>query len=152
MRKSDVKAMIDLLSRGDKCMEPLSEFIERCHDALLHQSQGDPEPLLTLWSTSEDVSLMAAVNGYQTGFGPVSDLLRWASKSQHFDAWSAHNLVTFAGSDLGLSVELEYYALSEQGQDKSMTLRATQVYRRESDEWKIIHRHGDKLDAVQVNW
>jgi hypothetical protein len=125
-------------------MEPLSEFIERCHDALLHQSQGDPEPLLTLWSTSEDVSLMAAVNGYQTGFGPVSDLLRWASKSQHFDAWSAHNLVTFAGSDLGLSVELEYYALSEQGQDKSMTLRANCGARLARSAWSGPHTSGTR--------
>jgi ketosteroid isomerase-like protein len=38
------------------------------------------------------------------------------------------------------------------GEDKGMTLRATQVYRRESGEWKVIHRHGDVLTPVEVKW
>ena len=33
-----------------------------------------------------------------------------------------------------------------------MTLRATQVYRCEEGEWKIIHRHGDVLTPVEVTW
>jgi ketosteroid isomerase-like protein len=130
----------------------LSRFMERCHDALTQQSKGNPDPLLELWSHAEDVSIMAAVNGYQVGFEPVSTLLRWASKSQRFDSWSAENLVTVEGPDMACSVELEHYVRLEEGEDKGMTLRATQVYRRESGEWRIIHRHGDALTAVEVNW
>jgi ketosteroid isomerase-like protein len=33
-----------------------------------------------------------------------------------------------------------------------MTLRATQVYRREGGEWKIVHRHGEVLTPVEVKW
>ena len=33
-----------------------------------------------------------------------------------------------------------------------MTLRATQVYRREEGDRKIIHRHGDVLTPVEVKW
>ncbi|WP_314196132.1 nuclear transport factor 2 family protein [uncultured Arthrobacter sp.] len=35
---------------------------------------------------------------------------------------------------------------------QSTTLRVTHVYRRESGEWKIVHRHGDyvPLDATTV--
>jgi ketosteroid isomerase-like protein len=31
------------------------------------------------------------------------------------------------------------------GQPRSITLRATQVYRREGSEWKIAHRHADTV-------
>jgi ketosteroid isomerase-like protein len=130
----------------------LSPFIKRCHDALTQQSQGHPEPLLELWSRADDVSIMAAVNGYQVGFEQVSSLLRWASTSQHFDGWSAENLVTVGGSDIACTVEVEHYLLNVDGEDKGMTLRATQIYRLESGEWKIIHRHGDALAAVEVKW
>jgi ketosteroid isomerase-like protein len=130
----------------------LSPFIERCHDALTQQSQGHPDPLLELWSRADDVSIMAAVNGYQVGFEHVSSLLRWASTSQHFDGWSAENLVTVEGSDIACTVEVEHYLLTIDGEDKGMTLRATQIYRLEDGEWKIIHRHGDALTAVEVKW
>jgi len=32
-----------------------------------------------------------------------------------------------------------------QGQPRSITLRATQVYRREGGEWKVAHRHADTV-------
>jgi hypothetical protein len=31
------------------------------------------------------------------------------------------------------------------GQPRSITLRATQVYRREGDEWKVAHRHAETV-------
>lgn len=130
----------------------LEEFISRCHEALTHQSQGHPEPFLELWSHADDVTIMAAVGGYQTGFEQVSNLLRWASKAQSFDGWTAENIVTAVVSDLGFSVELEHYAQHADGEDKGMTLRATQVYRRENGEWKVVHRHGDVLTPVEVKW
>jgi ketosteroid isomerase-like protein len=32
-----------------------------------------------------------------------------------------------------------------------MSLRATNVYRREDDEWTVIHRHGDNLVTVEID-
>jgi len=132
--------------------EDLGEFIDRCHAALTQQSQGNPKPLLELWSRGDDVTVMAAVGGYQVGFEAVSKLLTWASTTQKFEGWRVENLVTFAGPLLGMSVELEHYALHINGEDKGMTLRATQVYRRENGEWRIIHRHGDILTDIEVTW
>jgi hypothetical protein len=34
---------------------------------------------------------------------------------------------------------------STNGQPRTYTLRATQVYRREDGEWKVAHRHGDTV-------
>ena len=132
--------------------EEVRDFMARCHEALTHQSQGRSEPFLKLWSRAEDVTVMAAVGGYEVGFEEVSALLSWASKQQSFDSWSAENIATVVGTDLALSVELEHYGQHVDGEAKDMTLRATQVYRREEGEWKIIHRHGDVLTPVEVKW
>ncbi len=93
-------------------------FIGRCHEALTQQSRGHPEPLLELWSRADDVTVMAAIGGYQVGFDAVSDLLSAASKTQRFDSWSADNLVTYIADDLAFSVELEHYGRVVDGEDQ----------------------------------
>jgi ketosteroid isomerase-like protein len=40
---------------------------------------------------------------------------------------------------------LEHTSASVDGQQRSYTLRATQVYRREAGEWKVAHRHADTV-------
>jgi hypothetical protein len=51
-------------SARDADLEP---FIRRCHEAIAQQSHGHPEPFLELWSRADDVSIMAAIGGYQVG-------------------------------------------------------------------------------------
>ena len=40
---------------------------------------------------------------------------------------------------------LEHTSASVDGEPRTYTLRATQVYRREGGEWKVAHRHADTV-------
>jgi ketosteroid isomerase-like protein len=53
--------------------------------------------------------------------------------------------VTVAGEDLGYTVDLEHMTRQVGGQPRPVTLRCTQVYRRENGEWKVVLRHADAL-------
>ncbi len=128
----------------------LEGFVQQCHAAITRQSQGEPESFLDLWSRRDDVSIMAAIGGYQTGFPAINDLLVAASQTQSFDGWSAENLVTVLDGDLAITVELEHY--SHANDEPGMTLRATMVYRRETEGWRVIHRHGDVLEDIAAKW
>ena len=133
-------------------MRELREFVDRCHAAITKQSQGHPEPFLELWSHAGDVTIMAAIGGYQVGFDAVRELLTAASKTQQFDGWSAENVATVLDGSLAFTVELEHYAHTVDGEDKGITLRATQIYRREDGQWRVIHRHGDILTPIEARW
>jgi ketosteroid isomerase-like protein len=133
-------------------MRELKAFVDRCHAAITKQSQGHPEPFLELWSHAADVTIMAAIGGYQVGFDAVRELLTAASKTQHFDAWRAENLAMVLDENLAFTVELEHYAHTDEREDKGMTLRATQIYRREDGQWRVIHRHGDILTPIEARW
>jgi ketosteroid isomerase-like protein len=133
-------------------MRELRSFVNECHAAITKQSQGEPEPFLKLWSHAADVTIMAAIGGYQIGFDAVSALLRAASKTQQFDGWSADNVATVLNDNLAFTVELEHYARTADGEDKGMTLRATQIYRWEDGGWRVIHRHGDILTGIEARW
>jgi ketosteroid isomerase-like protein len=133
-------------------MRELRAFVDRCHAAITEQSQGHPQAFLELWSHAGDVTIMAAIGGYQVGFDAVRELLTAASKTQHFDGWRAENVATVLDEDLAFTVELEHYAHTDDGEDKGMTLRATQIYRREGGQWRVIHRHGDILTEIEARW
>jgi ketosteroid isomerase-like protein len=133
-------------------MRELRAFVDRCHAAVTMQSQGHPEPFLELWSHADDVTIMAAIGGYQVGFDAVRELLTAASKIQHFDGWRAENVATVLDENLAFTVELEHYAHADDREDKGMTLRATQIYRREDGQWRVIHRHGDILTPIEARW
>ena len=47
--------------------------------------------------------------------------------------------------DMAYTAGLEHTSASVDGQPRTYTLRATQVYRREDGEWKVAHRHGDTV-------
>ena len=133
-------------------MRELRSFVDRCHAAITKQSQGHPEAFLELWSHADDVTIMAAIGGYQVGFDAVSELLTAASKTQQFDGWQAENLATVINENLAFTVELEHYARTVEGEDKGMTLRATQIYRLEGRQWRVVHRHGDILAPIEAQW
>jgi ketosteroid isomerase-like protein len=128
------------------------DFMDRCHEALAQQTKGHSQPFLTLWSHTPDVTVMAAVGGYQTGFEDVSGLLHHVSKSLDWDTWSAENLATGVAGDVAFTVELERMTRTVNGQEEEMTLRATQVYRRIDGDWMVIHRHGDLLTPYEEKW
>ena len=133
-------------------MRELRAFVDRCHAAIAKQSQGHPGPFLELWSHADDVTIMAAIGGYQAGFDAVRELLTAASKTQQFDSWRAENLATVLDGNLAFTVELERYGHADDREDKDMTLRATQIYRREDGQWRVIHRHGDILTPIEARW
>jgi ketosteroid isomerase-like protein len=133
-------------------MSELKSFVDRCHAAITEQSQGRPETFLELWSRATDVTVMAAIGGYQAGFDAVSELLTEASKTQQFDGWRAENVATVLEGNLAFTVELEHYARTVDGEEQIMTLRATQIYRHEDGHWRVIHRHGDILTPIEARW
>ena len=128
-----------------------AEFLERCHVALGQHTGGNPRPYLELWSRADDVSLMGGVGGHQVGIDKVSELLTAAAKTLNYTTWRAENLVTYFGDELGFTVELERLTRQLNGETEEMSLRATTIYRREGGAWKVIHRHGDSLMAVEID-
>jgi ketosteroid isomerase-like protein len=50
--------------------------------------------------------------------------------------------------DMAYTAGLEHTSASVDGEPRTYTLRATQVYRREDGQWKVAHRHGDTVGQV----
>ncbi len=49
--------------------------------------------------------------------------------------------------DMAYTEGFEHTSASVEGEPRTYTLRATQVYRREDGQWRVAHRHADAVNA-----
>lgn len=115
------------------------------HDAERAVHNGDPAPRRALWSRNEPVSALGAM---RNAFGQdelnelFNELGRTFSDCTSYEfELQAYDVV----GDMAYTAGFEHTSARVNGEERSYTLRATQVYRREDGEWKVAHRHGDTV-------
>jgi ketosteroid isomerase-like protein len=115
------------------------------YEAELALLNGDPARRRAIWSRNEPVSVLGAWRSAH-GQSEIDDLFTGLGNSfsdcrSYAFELLAHDLV----GDMAYTVGLEHVSASVDGQPRTYTLRATQVYRREAGEWRVAHRHADTL-------
>ncbi|MDT4915150.1 MAG: hypothetical protein QOC66_4278 [Pseudonocardiales bacterium] len=109
---------------------------------------GDARERIAMWSRTEPLTLFGAgMNGRGWDqIGPIFDVLG----TQFSDCLAYENeiIAAEARGDLAYTVALERTTASINGAEpKPYILRVTTIFRRETGEWKVVHRHGDALPA-----
>ncbi len=112
---------------------------------------GNPAPRLDMWSTKDPVTLFEAWGPCKDGTNEVTRISRWvASRFSNCSSYRYELVAAGVSGDLAYTVGYEDSSASVDGEPvKPSTLRVTHVYRRENGEWKIVHRHGDRLPVDQ---
>jgi ketosteroid isomerase-like protein len=115
------------------------------YDAELAAHTGDAEPRRALWSLNEPVSILgAARNAY--GQQEIDEVITWLA--ERFSDCTSYKFELQAfdvAGDMAYTAGFEHTSASFDGQPRTYTLRATQIYRREEGEWRVAHRHGDAV-------
>ena len=130
-------------------MSERDEFLgwvgSRLKDAETALHDGDAGPRFEIWSTNEPVTVLGAWKA-GTGQQEVGELFRRLEDS--FSECTSYALDVVAADvsgDMAYTVGYEHTSASINGEPRTYTLRATQVYRREDGEWKVAHRHADTV-------
>jgi ketosteroid isomerase-like protein len=123
----------------------VSQMVERHSGATTGVRNGDPTSFIEQLSTHDPVTLFPASQPSQMGWAHVSQAIRRVAS-----VYAGSNAVEFEVVAAGLSGDLAYLVGYERaassiegGADEELGLRITQVYRRESGDWKLVHRHAD---------
>ena len=130
-------------------MSERDEFLgwvgSRLKDAETALHNGDAGPRFEIWSIREPVSVLGAWKA-ATGQEEVGELFRMLEDSFSDCTSYAHDVVAAdVSGDMAYTVGYEHTSASINGEPRTYTLRATQVYRREDGEWKVAHRHADTV-------
>ncbi|WP_436493597.1 YybH family protein [Actinokineospora sp. HUAS TT18] len=126
--------------------EFLAEMVPTQTAAELAMHEGNVEPRLKIWSQNDPVTLFGALVPLRTGWPEVSQTFRWVA-SQFADPSDYRFEVVAAGvgGDLAYTIGFEHNTVHFRGEAATYTLRVTHIYRREDGQWRIVHRHGDRV-------
>ena len=117
----------------------------RLRDAEVAVHDGDAGPRREIWSRQEPVTVLGAWKS-ATGRAEIDEL--FTALEQTFSGCSSFRFDVVAAEvhgDMAYTAGYEHTQAVINGEPRTYTLRATQIYRREGGEWKVVHRHGSAL-------
>jgi ketosteroid isomerase-like protein len=123
----------------------------RLRNAEIALHNGDAEPRLAIWSRQDPVTVLGA---WKSATGPeeVSDLFTQLETTFSDCTSYSHEIVAAdVIGDLAYTVGYEHTQAAIDGEPRTYTLRATQIYRREDGEWKVVHRHADPMERLAAD-
>lgn len=128
-------------------LSSFEHFMKRRLSAAAAYVVGDPAPLTAICAELDPATFFAPLGGSVQRAENVTP--RYVADDAAFDHGSTTYFEVF---HLNASGDLAYWTGLQHGQVKfkgreavRMSLRVTEIFRRDGGEWKLIHRHADPL-------
>lgn len=134
------------LQAGTQERAEFEAFSDKVSQAQAELFRGRSAPLKALWSRASDVTLFGVLGGSgEHGWDPVATRLDWASTQYADGSMTIQRIASHVDGSLGYVVQLEKVRFKVPGhsEESLLEIRATWIFRREGDGWRIAHRHAD---------
>lgn len=146
-------AAIALAGTSARAAEPGSAAVRaavaRFYAALNTMFTGQVEPMIKLWSHRPDVTYMGPGGGFRHGWLEVLADWEGQAKMKLGGSVEPKDITITVGHDLAIVSDLEVGHNVVDGKRQDLTLRATNLFRRENGAWKMIGHHTDTLPYLQ---
>ena len=137
----------------------LDGVIEAFRDAIRAYVKGEPDAVVSLFSTRDDVTLANPLGPPRRG--PSDVKIGILEGSKHFQEGGSVRFATvssqfeevsrYATQDLAYVVQMERSEgrLARGGGTVAIALRVTMIFRPEEGGWKVVHRHADPITSTR---
>ena len=124
------------------------DTVDAYRQALVPFLNGDPRPAMAFFSRRDDVTLANPLGPPRCGPADVDKAIAEAA-AQLSDGTmrDVEEVSRYSTAELGYVVQIERTEARFAGSDSltPFALRATLIFRREEDTWKLAHRHADPI-------
>ena len=123
--------------------------IARLHAAMGDVANGDVRAIKGLYSHSGEATSFYGWGGWEKGWDAVSTRWDWAGQQFRGGTVSYQNVTTVIAPELFYTTDIETFrmnAMDGMGQPTGWSNRVTHIFRREDGDWRLIHRHGNRLE------
>lgn len=122
----------------------------RFYASLNTMFQGDASPMQQVWSHADDVTYMGPAGDFKQGWNQVRDVWQAQAALKLGGNVEAIETRVTVGNDLAVTQCVEKGSnLDAQGRPVPVSIRATNVFRKENGQWKMIGHHTDLLPFLQ---
>ncbi len=127
-------------------MKAVAQF----YSALNTLFAGDVAPMKEVWSHADDVAYMGPGGGFQVGWDQVLENWKAQAAMKLGGKVEAADMRMTAGQDIAVTHNYEKGEnTNARGEVQKVSIRATNVFRKESGQWKMIGHHTDLLPYLE---
>jgi ketosteroid isomerase-like protein len=138
------------IARADSEQKAVERATAQFYAALNAMFTGDLGPMKEVWSHTSDVSYMGPGGGFQVGWDEV--MASWEEQAAKKLGGSVKpmGMRITVGHDLAIVSNYEIGENSNAGgQTAKVSIRATNLFRKENGAWKMIGHHTDLLPYLE---
>ena len=128
---------------------PFADAIARLHAAMAKVADGDTSAIRALYAHGPDATSFYGWGGYEKGWEEVARRWDWAGRQFKGGTVSYENLTTVVTAELAYTTDIETFRTRMEGMDAptQWSNRVTHIFRLESGEWRLLHRHANRLET-----
>ena len=128
----------------------VEEATEQFYTSLNTMFTGDAGPMQEIWSHADDVTFMGPAGGFQVGWNEVRDNWEAQAALKLGGKVEPYETRVTVGNDLAFTQCYEKGSnLDAQGRTVQVSIRATNLFRKENGKWKMIGHHTDLLPFLE---
>lgn len=130
--------------------QSIRDAIARLHDAMAKVANGDAAAIKALYTHTDEATSFYGWGGYEKGWEGVSRRWDWAARQFQGGSVRYESVSVVVGADMFLATDIETYENQRMAGVEGLTgwtNRVTHVFRRENGEWRLVHRHGNRLET-----
>ncbi len=134
---------------GNELEVSVNGAIARLHAAMAAVANGEVGLVKALYSHSDEATSFYGWGGYEKGWDAVSKRWDWAGQQFKGGTVSYQNVTRVLTPTLFYTTDIETFAMRGMAGVAGPTgwsNRVTHIFRLEGDEWRLVHRHGNRLE------
>ena len=116
---------------------------DQFYSALDAMVNGDASSMAAIWSHDDDVTTMHPIGGREAGWEAVNGSFAGVASASADGTVTRSDQVIRVVGDCAYELCTESALWTFAGEPISLEHRATNVYRKENGEWKVVHHHAD---------
>ncbi|HEY4415847.1 MAG TPA: nuclear transport factor 2 family protein [Verrucomicrobiae bacterium] len=112
---------------------------------------GDAEPMKQVWSHAEDITFLGPAGEFHVGWSQIQKDWEMTAALKLGGKVEAVDIRVFTGQDIAITQNYEKGENKDRdGKAVSVSIRATNIFRKEAGEWKMISHQTDLLPYLMA--